>query len=88
MADDAPSAESLRDLQEQLASLGVEQFIVSAASTLATLAYAKLEGGDLPESKRAIDALASLVPHVEGDLGAELRRVLTDLQVAFVGAGS
>ena len=88
MADDAQSSDSLRDLQEELASLGVEQFIVSAASTLATLAYAKLEGGDLPEAKRAIDALASLVPHVEGDLGVELRRVLTDLQVAFVGAGS
>ena len=88
MADDTPQAESIRDLQEQLASLGVEQFVVSAASTLATIAYAKLEGGDLPEAKRAIDALASLVPHVGGDLGSELGRVLTDLQVAFVGAGS
>ena len=88
MADDGPAPEQLEDLQEQLASLGVEQFIVSAASTLATLAYAKLEAGNLPEAKRAIDAFASLAPHVEGELGAELRRVLADLQVAYVGAGS
>jgi hypothetical protein len=88
VADDAPPPEQLEDIQEQLASLGVEPFIVSAASTLATLAYAKLEAGDLPEAKRAIDAFASLAPHVQGDLGAELRRVLADLQVAYVAAGS
>ena len=42
--------------------------------------------GDSPH--KAIDALASLAPHVEGDPGGELRRLLADLQVAYVGAGS
>jgi hypothetical protein len=88
VADGASPPDELRGLQEQLGSLTVEQFVVSAASTLATLAYAKLEAGDLPEARRAIDALGSLAPHVEGDLGAELRQVLADLKVAFVGAGS
>jgi Domain of unknown function (DUF1844) len=77
VADESPSAEDL------LASLTVEQLLVSAASTLASLAYAKLEAKDLPEARRAIDALASLVPHVEGDLGRELQKAVTELQVAF-----
>ena len=86
MADDRVWPDELRQALDQVATLGVEEFVVSAASTLATLAYAKLEAKDLSEAKRAIDALASLVPHVEGDLGAELQRALTGLQVAYVDA--
>ena len=88
MADETPSAEELRRVQEALAALTVEQFVVSSASTLASLAYAKLEAKDLPEAKRAIDALASLLPHVEGELGQELQGVLSGLQVAFAQAAS
>ena len=88
MADETPSPEELRQLQEQLASFSVEQFVVSAASTLASLAYAKLEAKDLAQAKQAIDALASLVPHVEGDLGRELQGALAGLQVAFASAAS
>jgi hypothetical protein len=88
VAEDAPSPEELRALQEQFAAVPVEQFLVSTASTIATLAFAKLEAKDLAEAKKAIDALASLAPHVEGDPGGELRRLLADLQVAYVGAGS
>ncbi len=80
MADETPSPEEL------LGGLTVEQLVVSAASTFASLAYAKLERKDLPEAKRAIDALASLVPHVEGDLGRELQSALTGLQVAYAEA--
>ena len=87
MADDL-APDELRRVQEQFAALGVEEFVVSAASTLATLAYAKLDAGNLPEAKQAIDALQSLVPHVGGDLGHELQNALTGLQVAFVKAGS
>ncbi|MGZ4291419.1 MAG: hypothetical protein ACXVQQ_02370 [Gaiellaceae bacterium] len=88
MADETPSPEELRTLQEQLASFSVEQFLVSAASTIASLAYAKLEAKNLSEAKQAIDALASLVPHVEGDLGRELQAALTGLQVAYATAAS
>ena len=86
MADDRVWPDELKQALEQVATLGVEEFVVSAASTMATIAYAKLEAKDLPEAKRAIDALASLVPHVEGDLGVELQRALTGLQVAYVDA--
>jgi len=75
-------------LQEQLASFAVEQFLVSAASTIASLAFAKLERGDLPQAKKAIDALASLVPHLEGELAGDLELALTRLQVAYAEAAS
>jgi hypothetical protein len=73
-------------LAEQLASFDVEPFLVSMASTVASLAFAKLEKGDLPQAKRAIDALQSLLPHIEGELHGELQAALTQLQVAYAGA--
>ena len=85
---DAPTPEELEQLQQQLASFDVEQFILSAASTIASLAYAKLEQGDLAQAKKAIDALASLVPHVEGELTGDLKLALSRLQVAYADAAS
>ena len=75
-------------LQDQLASFSVEQFLISASSTIASLAFAKLEREDLPQAKKAIDALAALVPHLEGELAADLARALTQLQVAYASAAS
>jgi hypothetical protein len=75
-------------LAEELAGFDVDQFLVAAASTLASLAFAKLEAGDLPQARKAIDTLASLLPHVEGGLKGELERALTNLQVAFASAAS
>ena len=88
MADDHEPEVDMEALQEQLASFAVEQFLVSAASTIASLAYAKLDRGDLPQAKKAIDALASLVPHLEGDLAEDLARALTRLQVSYAEAAS
>jgi hypothetical protein len=78
----------LEALQEQLASFSVEQFLVSAASTIASLAYAKIEGGDLEQARKAIDALGALVPHLEGPLADDLARALTSVQVAYATAAS
>jgi hypothetical protein len=78
----------MEQLQEQLAAFSVEQFLISAASTIASLAYAKLERGDLPQARKAIDALAVLAPLLEGDLAAELGAALTKLQVAYAEAAS
>ena len=75
-------------LQDQLASFSVEQFLISASSTIASLAFAKLDREDLPQAKKAIDALAALVPHLEGELAADLARALTQLQVAYASAAS
>jgi hypothetical protein len=85
---DEPTPEELEQLQQQLASFSVEQFLVSTASTLASLAYAKLDRGELEQAKKAIDALGDLVPHLEGELAADLRLALSRLQVAFVESAS
>jgi hypothetical protein len=85
--DDVPEVD-MEALQEQLASFAVEQFLISAASTIASLAYAKLERGDLPQAKKAIDALAALAPLLEGELAAELGATLTRLQVGYAEAAS
>jgi hypothetical protein len=75
-------------LQEQLAAFDVEQFIVSAASTIASLAYAKLDRRDLPQARKAIDALVALVPLLEGELAADLGGALANLQLAYAEAAS
>ena len=73
----------MEQLAEQLASFSVEQFLISAASTIASLAYAKLVREDLRQAKKAIDALAALAPLVSDELGSSLRAALADLQVAY-----
>ena len=88
MAEQMPTPEELQALHEQLASLAIEDFLVSAASTLASLAYAKLERGDLEEAKTGIDALAGLIPHLGGDLRRDLSATLASLQVAYASAAS
>jgi hypothetical protein len=83
-----PDEIDIEALQEQLASFSVEQFLVSAASTIASLAYAKLERQDLVDARKAIDALAVLVPQLEGDLAHDLALALTRLQLAYAEAAS
>ena len=79
---------SPKDLAAQLAALDVSQFVAAAASTIASLAYAKLEGGDLDQARQAIDALAALCPHVGDELRPDLERTVTSLQVAYATAAS
>jgi hypothetical protein len=86
--EDVPTPEELEALQQQLAGFDVEQFLVSAASTIASLAYAKLDRGDLDQAKKAIDALGDLIPHLEGELKPDLELALSRLQVAYVDAAS
>jgi hypothetical protein len=80
--------EDFAALQEQLLALDVAQFVVSAASTLASLAFGKLQTGELDQAKQAIDALQSLLPHVEEAIRADLQQALTQLQVAFATVSS
>jgi hypothetical protein len=87
VAEDQPELD-LDALQAQLAAFAVEEFLASAASTLASLAFAKLEHEDLPQARKAIDALASLLPHLQGDVAGELGKALTDLQVAYAAAAN
>jgi hypothetical protein len=88
MGDDQEPEVDIEALQQQLASFSVEQFLISAASTIASLAYATLEREDLPQARKAIDALAALAPLLEGDLAPDLGSALTKLQVAYAEAAS
>ena len=88
MAENDDPEVDMEALQEQLASFSVEQFLISAASTIASLAFAKLEREDLPQAKKAIDALAALLPLLEGELAADLAAALTRLQVGYAEAAS
>jgi hypothetical protein len=81
-------ADDLEEIRQQLAALDVEPFLLSTASTIASLAYAKLEAGDLDQAKKAIDALAALIPQLEGEFAEELQQALTALQVAYASAAS
>jgi hypothetical protein len=82
---DEPTAEQLA---RQLSEFEVDQFVVAAASTLASLAFAKLDRGDLGEAKKAIDTLTALLPHVEGDLKPDLQSALANLHIAYAAAAS
>jgi hypothetical protein len=89
VADARPGPEvDETDLTEQLGGLEVEQLLVSATSTFASLAYAKLGRGELPQARTAIDAVAALVPLVEGELADGLGPTLADLQITYAEAAS
>ena len=78
---DAPDLERL---QEQIAQLRVDDILVGAASTLASIAYAKLAARELAEAKRAIDALTAVVLLIEdAGLSRDLSAALANLQVDF-----
>jgi hypothetical protein len=76
------------DFAEQLAALDVGLLLASSASTVASLAYTKLERGDLAQAKLGIDAVAALVPLLEGDAKRDLGSVLANLQVAYAAKAS
>jgi hypothetical protein len=80
--------EDFAALQEQLLALDVSQFVLSAASTLASLGFGKLQRGELDQARQAIDALQSLLPQVEERFRPDLQQALTQLQVAFATAAS
>jgi len=76
------------DLQAQIAQLRVDDILVGSASTLASVGYAKLEAGDREQARRAIDALAAVIPLLEeATLRRDLGAALANLQVAFASAG-
>lgn len=80
------------ELTEMMRQLKVAEFLLSNMSTLAQLAYAKLDRSsrDLGDARLAIDALRAQLPVLEGTVPEQVLRdfgqVVTNLQLAFVGA--
>ncbi len=83
---------SPEELMEVMRKLKVSDFLLSSLSTLAQLAYGKLDPAsrDLPEARLAIDALRALVTVLEGtappDAIRDLGQVTANLQLAYATA--
>jgi hypothetical protein len=86
LADD-PTPE---ELLEQVRELKVGRYLYSTAATLASLAYGKLEAGELDELRLAVDALRALLPLLDGQLEEPtlrgLEQVVANLQIAYADA--
>ena len=91
LAED-PQQPGMDDLMQAIREIEVGQFLVTTVSTLASLAYAKLEQGELEQAKAAIEAIRALQPVLEGQVEADLLRdfgqALANLQVAYADAAS
>jgi len=78
------------ELIEAIRTIEVGQFLLSTVSTLASLAYGKLDAGALDEAKTAIDAVRALLPvlgdQVEESLRRDFEAALANLQVAYADA--
>jgi len=89
LAEDEPSIE---DLAEAIRQIEVGQFLLSNVSTLASLAFAKLDQGELGQAKTAIDAIQAILPVLQGQVDEPLlrdfERALANLQVAYADAAS
>jgi hypothetical protein len=68
--------ERVAEVEAELAQLSVADVLLHTASTVATLAYRRLEpaGRDLEQVRLALDALEALLPLLAGRLPDELER--------------
>jgi hypothetical protein len=83
---------TIEDLAEALRQIEVGQFLLSTVSTLASLAYGKIEQGELQQAKAAIDAVGALLPvlkeEVEADLLRDFEHALANLRLAYADAAA
>ena len=76
-------------LLDELGRLGVIDVLVSAAATVAQIAYVRLDERqrDLDEARRAIEALQALVDAVStagaGDVARDVRQTIANLQLRY-----
>jgi hypothetical protein len=79
-------------LLDELGRLGVVDVLVSAAATIAQIAYVRLDERhrDLEEARRAIDALQTLVDAVAAagaeDVARDVRQAIANLQLHYAQA--
>jgi hypothetical protein len=74
-------------LAEQIRQLKVADILLSTVSTLGQLVYVKLEAKQLDEARLAIDAIAALLPSLEGHADAQTLRdfnqLLANVRLAY-----
>ena len=92
LADEERVEPTLEDLAAALQQIEVGQFLLSTASTLASLAFGRIEQGELSQAKVAIDAIGALLPVLKGEvedaLYQDFERALANLRVAYADAAS
>jgi len=80
------------ELAEQILALKIEDILLTTATTLGQLAYAKLEAEQLDQARLAIDGIAALLPVLEGSVRPEVLRdfnqLLANVRLAFASAVS
>jgi hypothetical protein len=89
VADDELTPEKLA---EQIRLLKIEDILLSTVTTLSQLAYAKLEAKELAQAQLAIDAIAAVLPTLEGHVGADtlrdFKQVLANVRLSFANTVS
>jgi hypothetical protein len=87
-----PQQPGMDDLMAAIREIKVGQFLLTSVSTLTSLAYGKLEQGEIEQARVAIEAIRALLPVLEGQVEADLLRdfgqALANLQVAYAEAAS
>ena len=82
--------ETLDAMLDAIRQAKVAQLLLSTVSTLASVAYGKLEMKDTAEAKKAIDAIDALVPLLQGDVDEQITKdftqALTNLKLAYADA--
>jgi hypothetical protein len=88
--EDGEEQVTLDAMLEAIRQAKVAELLLSTISTLASVAYGKIEAKDAAESKRAIDAIDALLPLVEGEVDSSItrdfRQALTNLKLAYASA--
>jgi hypothetical protein len=87
---DEGTQEVLDEMLETIRQAKVEPLVLSTVSTFASVAYGKLETKDLAEAKRAIDVIDALLPLIDDEGSADIKRdfgqALTNLKLAYADA--
>ena len=92
LADAEGREPTIEDLAEALRQIEVGQFLLSTVSTLASLAFGKIEQGELAQARAAVDAVGSLLPvrrgELEDALPRDFERAVANLRVAYADAAA
>jgi hypothetical protein len=87
--EEAGAETAVEAMLEAIRQAKVGQLVVSSISTFASVAYGKLEAGDLPEAKAAIDVIDALLPFLQGEeepVRRDFEQALTNLKLAYANA--
>jgi hypothetical protein len=78
------------EFAEQIRQLKVVDILLSTVTTLGQLAFVKLDAKQLDEARLAVDAMAALLPALEGHAEPQLLRdfnqLLANVRLAYASA--